>query len=385
MLTERFKEIRQETLTRCEKLSQEDMVPQPDVFVSPPKWHLGHTTWFFETFILKQFDKNYQVFNEDYNFIFNSYYESIGKRVNRNRRGMLFRPPVADIYAYRAHVDAAIIALLEKKSDDELLKLLELGLQHEQQHQELIITDTKYIFSQNPLLPVWDVNKTLERYRLPEKVDWFSVPEGVYEIGYKGENFCFDNELNSHKQYIQPFNIMNRPVSNGEYLAFIQAGGYNNPLYWLSEGWDWVQTESITHPMYWYEKEGEFYFFHLDGLKPLDLQLPLMHVSYFEAEAFARWKEMRLPTEFEWETAARMYPVIFNTCVWEWTGSAYLPYPGFKVAEGAVGEYNGKFMVNQMVLRGKSLATPQNHSRITYRNFFSANLQWQFSGIRLVK
>lgn len=385
MLKERYTEIRQETIKRCEKLSPEDMVPQPDIFVSPPKWHLGHTTWFFETFILKQFDKNYTVFNDDYNFIFNSYYESIGKRVNRNQRGMLFRPPIADIFAYRKHVDAAIIYLLENNSNEELRQLLELGLQHEQQHQELIITDTKYIFAQNPLLPIWDADKTLDRFKLPETLEWLPVPEGVYEIGYKGEGFCFDNELNSHKQYIQSLEIMNRPISNGEYLEFIKAGGYKNPLYWLSEGWDWVNAEQIVHPMYWFEKDGAYSFFHLDGLKPLDLQLPLMHVSYFEADAFARWKGMRLPTEFEWETAARMYPAQFNTCVWEWTGSAYLPYPGFTTAEGAVGEYNGKFMVNQMVLRGKSLATSENHSRITYRNFFSTNLQWQFSGVRLVK
>jgi len=384
-LKTRYIQVRNETLKRCERLLPEDMVVQAEVFGSPVKWHLGHTTWFFETFILKAFATDYKVFNEDYNFIFNSYYESIGQRVNRNRRGMLFRPPVSGIYTYRQYVDDAIVALLEHRSDDELLKLLELGLQHEQQHQELIITDTKYIFAQNPLLPVWDAEKTLERFKLPIEIEWLSVEEGVYEIGYKGESFCFDNELNPHKQYIQPVEIMNRPVSNGEYLEFIQAGGYSNPLYWLSEGWDWVKTENITHPMYWFAEDGAYSFFHLDGLKPLDPQLPLMHVSYYEAEAFARWKGMRLPTEFEWETAARIYPGQFNTCVWEWTGSAYLPYPGFRVAEGAVGEYNGKFMVNQMVLRGKSLATPEGHSRITYRNFFSANLQWQFSGIRLVR
>jgi ergothioneine biosynthesis protein EgtB len=384
-LKTRYTQVRKETLKRCEKLLPEDMVVQAEVFGSPVKWHLGHTTWFFETFILKRFDKNYKVLSEDHNFIFNSYYESIGERVNRNRRGMLFRPPVSEIYAYRQYVDGAILALLEHNSDEELLQLMELGLQHEQQHQELIITDTKYIFAQNPLLPVWDAEKTLERFRLPIGIEWLPVTEGVYEIGYKGENFCFDNELNPHKQYIQPLEMMNRPVSNGEYLEFVEAGGYENPLYWLSEGWDWVKSENITHPMYWFREKESYSFFHLDGLKPLDPQLPLMHVSYYEAEAFARWKNMRLPTEFEWEAAARIYPGQFNTCVWEWTGSAYLPYPGFRVAEGAVGEYNGKFMVNQMVLRGKSLATPEGHSRITYRNFFSANLQWQFSGIRLVK
>lgn len=385
MVQERYIQIRQETLRRCEKLSPEDMVPQPEVFVSPPKWHLGHTTWFFETFILKVNEPGYREFNSDYNFIFNSYYEAIGKRVNRRHRGMLFRPPVTDILAYRRYVDDAVLAWLDSHPDNRLLSLLELGLQHEQQHQELIITDTKYIFSQNPLLPVWDADKTLERFQLPETMDWLAVKEGVYEIGYKGEGFCFDNELGVHKQYIQALELMNRPVSNGEYLEFMRAGGYKKPQYWLSEGWDWVNAHRIEHPLYWYAEDEGYSFFHLDGLKPLNPNLPLMHISYFEADAFARWKGMRLPTEFEWETAARMYPGAFNTGVWEWTQSAYLAYPGFAVAEGAVGEYNGKFMVNQMVLRGKSLATPENHSRITYRNFFHPHYQWQFSGVRLAK
>lgn len=384
-MREKFIQVRQETLRRCEKLSPEDMVPQPDVFVSPAKWHLGHTTWFFETFILKNFVSDYAVFDASYNFIFNSYYESIGERVNRNHRGMLFRPHLENVWAYRKYVDSAVLSLLETNSSPELIKLLELGLQHEQQHQELIITDTKYIFSHNPLLPIWDENETLEKYRLSSSVNWLSIPEGVYEIGHQADGFCFDNELGVHKQYIRQTEIMDRPVTNGEYLAFMQDGGYENARYWLSEGWDWVKTERIKNPMYWYEQNGAYQFFHLDGLKPLDRELPVMHVSYFEADAFARWKGLRLPTEFEWETAARLFPALMQTQVWEWTGSAYLAYPNFKIEDGAVGEYNGKFMVNQMVLRGKSLATPEGHSRITYRNFFPANLQWQFSGIRLAK
>lgn len=385
MWKERYIQVRNETVRRCEKLSPEDMVPQPETFVSPAKWHLGHTTWFFETFILKAFDRGYREYDAGFNFIFNSYYEAVGERVNRGHRGLLFRPAVSEIMDYRHHVDSAVLAWLDKDGADGRTDLLELGLQHEQQHQELLVTDTKYIFSQNPLMPVWDVEKTLDRFRLPATSDWLSVPEGVYEIGYKGEGFCFDNELGVHKQYIRASEIMNRPVSNGEFIEFIDAGGYADPAYWLSEGWDWVNDRNVRHPMYWYADGGGYAFFHLDGLKPLDPQLPLMHVSYFEADAFARWKGMCLPTEFEWETAARIYPNFFNTCVWEWTRSAYLAYPGFRIAEGAVGEYNGKFMVNQMVLRGKSPATPENHARITYRNFFHPHMQWQFSGIRLAK
>ena len=381
----RYTQIRQETLRRCSKLSAEDMVPQPEVFVSPAKWHLGHTTWFFETFILKAHVPGYRVFDATYNFIFNSYYESIGERGNRNHRGMLFRPPLADILAYRAYVDDAVLAWLESAPDAQLLSLLELGLQHEQQHQELLVTDTKYIFSQNPLLPVWDASQTLEHLRQPRDITWLTVPEGVYEIGHRGDGFCFDNELGVHKQYIRATELMDRPVTNGEYLEFIQAGGYREPRHWLSEGWEWVKTQPVKLPLYWQEKNGSYFFFHIDGLKPLDLDLPLMHVSYFEADAFARWKNLRLPTEFEWETAARLHPQLMQTAVWEWTQSAYLPYPGFEVAEGAVGEYNGKFMVSQMVLRGNSIATPEGHSRVTYRNFFHPQYQWQFSGIRLAK
>lgn len=383
MYTERYRQIRQETLERCEKLSAEDMLPQPEAFVSPAKWHLGHTTWFFETFILKAFDKTYREYSPDFHFIFNSYYESLGERVARNHRGMLFRPPIGELFAYRNYVDEAMMRLLKTGETAAFAEFIELGLQHEQQHQELLVTDTKYIFSRNPLLPVWDAEKTLSHLALDERHGWLEVPEGVYEIGHREKGFCFDNELGIHKQYIRAVQLMDRPVSNREYLVFIEAGGYDNPLYWLSEGWEWVRTQQIKAPMHWHERAGGFHFFHLDGLKPLDPDLPLMHVSYFEADAFARWKGLRLPTEFEWETAARLHLSLAETPVWEWTQSAYLPYPGFRIAEGAAGEYNGKFMVSQMVLRGKSIATPEGHSRITYRNFFHPYLQWQFSGIRL--
>ena len=385
-MTERYTQVRAETERRCKGLSPEDMLPQPEEFVSPAKWHLGHSTWFFETFVLKPFMPGYREFDPSYNFLFNSYYEGIGERVRRNRRGLLFRPPADDIRAYRRYVDDAMKQWLPS-ADEAQLATVELGLQHEQQHQELLVTDTKYIFAQNPLLPVWDAEQTLDPYRRAEPLKWLNIPEGIYEIGSRpSDGFCFDNELGRHKQYIRGTEIMSRPVTNGEFLAFIRAGGYAEAKYWLSEGWEWVNTRQIRHPMYWYPEGGDFRFFHLDGLKPLDPQLPLMHISYYEADAYARWKGLSLPTEFEWEAAAQLHPQIFNdTGVWEWTGSAYLPYPGFAIAEGAVGEYNGKFMVNQLVLRGKSLATPEGHSRITYRNFFHAHHQWQFSGLRLVK
>lgn len=380
----RFLHIRKRSVELCSALKTEDFVCQPVAWVSPPKWHLAHTTWFFEAFILTRFLPDYQLFHKDYNFLFNSYYETIGERVQRNHRGMLFRPPLEDIFAYRRYVEEHMAHLLKENADPLVSELVELGLQHEQQHQELLITDTKYIFAQNPLLPVWDAKATLETFRQPAALQWLSVEEGVYEIGYEGTGFCFDNEWGRHKQYLRNFSIMNRPVTNGEYLEFLEAGGYQNFRYWLSEGWEWVKENDIVHPMYWYKIEEQWWSYHLDGLKPLDPALPLMHISYFEADAYARWKGQRLPTEFEWETAARLYPACFKNEVWEWTQSAYLAYPGFRIAEGATGEYNGKFMINQMVLRGGSLATAPGHSRVSYRNFFHPHLQWQFSGVRLV-
>jgi ergothioneine biosynthesis protein EgtB len=282
-------------------------------------------------------------------------------------------------------VDEAMSIFLSTGVSDAAAATVTLGLQHEQQHQELLVTDTLYLFSCHPLLPVWDESMTLQKYRQSAEYRWLSLPEGVHTIGYEGDGFCFDNELGVHKQYIPAGEIMSRPVTNGEFLEFIEDGGYKNFRYWLSEGWDWVNREKIEHPLYWQKKEQDWYFYHIDGLKKLDADLPLMHVSYYEAEAFAHWKKMRLPTEFEWETAAKLYPESFRPVVWEWTQSAYLPYPGFKTAEGAIGEYNGKFMVSQMVLRGGSIATPAGHTRFTYRNFFHPHFQWQFSGIRLMK
>jgi ergothioneine biosynthesis protein EgtB len=237
----------------------------------------------------------------------------------------------------------------------------------------------------HPLFPVWDANSTLNNYKLSQEFKWLEINEGVYSIGHSGGEFCFDNEQPVHKQFVNSFSVMDRPVTNREYLEFIKDNGYKNFKFWLAEGWDWIKRENIEHPMHWHKKDGEYFFFHLDGLKKLDLDLPVMHISYYEAEAFSHWKGLSLPTEFEWETAAKQFPTAFKNIVWEWTQSAYLPYPGFKIAEGAIGEYNGKFMINQMVLRGGSLVTPKDHSRVTYRNFFHPHLQWQFSGIRLIK
>lgn len=380
-----YTSIRQATEAICTKLQPEDYVAQPVAWVSPPKWHLAHTTWFFENFILKEAIPGYKIFDKDFHFLFNSYYETAGRHLGRDQRGALSRPSVDAVYAYRRHVDEAIVQLLSHPIDEKFEKTIQLGLQHEQQHQELLVTDTKFIFSQNPLLPVWDEEKTLDHLRQAEDLQWLEVPEGVYEIGFYGEGFCFDNELQLHKQFIHSIDIRSQVVTNGEYLEFINDGGYQNVRYWLSEGWEWLHTDRIEHPMYWYKQDGERYFYHLDGLKKLDLSLPLMHISYYEADAFARWKGLRLPTEFEWETAARLFPSFFTNMVWEWTKSAYSSYPGFATDEGTIGEYNGKFMVNQMVLRGGSIATPEGHSRVSYRNFFHPQMQWQFSGLRLAK
>lgn len=384
-MKDRFLQIRHHTLYLCRDLHPEDTVVQPSVFASPPKWHLGHTTWFFETFVLKRFAEHYRSFDETFDYLFNSYYESLGDRLDRNHRGFLFRPLLQQVLEYRAYVDSEVASLLEQNTDPDVFAVVELGLQHEQQHQELLITDTKYLFSQHPFFPAWKKDGSGGINSVDEKIAWRKVSAGVYPIGYDGSGFCFDNELGVHQQYIHDFEIMNRPVTNKEYLEFIEAGGYEDFRYWLSEGWQWVKDNGIKYPMYWHKKEDGWYFFHLDGLQPMVKNAPAMHLSYFEAEAFARWKGYSLPTEFEWETAAKKFPVDFSNNVWEWTQSAYLPYPGFKIAAGAVGEYNGKFMVSQIVLKGGSLATPEGHTRPTYRNFFHPQMQWQFSGVRLIQ
>jgi len=380
-LVDQFLTIRKYTESICEPLQTEDYVVQPIEDVSPPKWHLGHTTWFFETFILKPHAASYQEYNPDYNFVFNSYYETVGARVIRTDRGNLSRPSVSEIYLYRHYVDEAMTDLLSETISDEVMELLILGFNHEQQHQELLLTDIKYILGNNPLFPVYS-NDWKEHEEIQTQPDRIVITEGIYEIGFAGSDFCFDNELNRHKVYLNDFEISAVLETNGSYLEFIKAGGYSDFNYWHAEGWDWVKTNGIKAPMYWHEIDGDWFNYTYAGLLPLNSLHPVTHISYYEAYAYASWKGMRLPTEFEWEIAAGQ----FNWGKrWEWTESAYLPYPGFSKAPGAIGEYNGKFMVNQKVLRGASVATPKDHGRITYRNFFHPHLRWQFTGIRLAK
>ena len=378
----RYSEIRQHSVDICEPLEIEDYVVQPIIDVSPPKWHLGHTTWFFETFILIPNVPDYEVFDTQYNFVFNSYYETVGARVIRTDRGNLSRPSVSDIYKYRKYVDDKMQDFLESDLMNESIEaLLELGLNHEQQHQELLMTDIKYILGHNPLFPVYK-KETSQPNDAVIHSEMIQFSEGVYEIGFEGEGFCFDNELGRHKVYLNDFVISNQLVTNGEYLEFMKAGGYSHFRHWHAEGWDWVKQNQAKSPLYWHFVDGKWMHYTLGGLQEINADEPLCHINFFEASAFASWKEMRLPTEAEWEVASNHFDWGRR---WEWTNSAYLPYPGFKKEAGAVGEYNGKFMVNQTDLRGASDATPKGHSRNTYRNFFPTNLQWQFTGIRLAK
>jgi ergothioneine biosynthesis protein EgtB len=376
-----FNTVRKYSEHICAPLENEDYVPQPVPFVSPPKWHLAHSTWFFETFILKQFQPGYKEFNPDFNFLFNSYYNNVGERTLRTDRGNMTRPTTQAVYAYRRHVDECMHELLDRELEPDQLSLIRLGLHHEQQHQELLVTDIKYILGHNPLFPVYKTGHNLIASKNKE-TGFLTIPEGVYDIGYAGDDFCFDNELGRHKVYLHEFEISKALVTNGEYLEFMEAGGYQDFNLWLDEGWSWVNTHQINSPMYWHKIGGEWHYFTLGGLQKVDPDAMLSHVSFFEANAFSQWKQMRLPTEFEWEIASVNLDWGQR---WEWTNSAYLPYPGFTKAPGAVGEYNGKFMINQMVLRGASVGTSPSHSRRTYRNFFHAPERWQYTGIRLVK
>jgi ergothioneine biosynthesis protein EgtB len=377
-----FRDVRQYTESLCRPLQPEDMVPQPVSFVSPAKWHLAHTTWFFEEFLLRPNLAGYKCFCEDFSYLFNSYYNTVGKRVLKADRGNITRPGVDEVYEYRKHVDAAVEQLLSHSDlDSEVLALLELGLNHEQQHQELLLTDIKYILGHNPIFPVYQDGCSLVTQQNSHP-GWIQIDEGVYEVGFAGDGFHYDNELGRHKVYIHETQLNKSLVTVGEFLEFMNDGGYGNHNLWLDEGWAWVNKSTTNAPLYWHQVDGEWWHYTLSGFKPVDEQHILGHVNYYEAWAFAEWKGMRLPTEFEWEIASDR---IGWGQRWEWTGSAYLPYPGFAKAEGAIGEYNGKFMINTMVLRGGSSATAPNHSRPTYRNFFHPKTQWQCTGIRLAK
>lgn len=413
-----FNTVRRTTERICEPLVTEDYCIQSMPDVSPPKWHLAHTSWFFEQVILQRYAASYTPINETYFYLFNSYYQSFGERWKRDIRGTLSRPTVKDVYAYRSAVNERtrkFIETMDEKTYSEVASLVELGLHHEQQHQELLVTDIKHILSMSPLRPVYkELSAKKMTIEIP-KAKFIPLEGGVFEMGANGTGFAWDNEFPKHKTFVNDFSLMNRLVTNGEYLEFIDDGGYQNPLLWLSDGWDAVTREQWIAPLYWLKLDGEWQMMTLAGLRPIDVSEPVAHVSYYEAWAFARWSNKRLPTETEWEKGASLvkasascgnflenenyHPVAYEQAagvnengfsqmfgdVWEWTASSYLPYPGYKQEAGPLGEYNGKFMINQVVLRGGSCATPRSHIRATYRNFFPCDKRWQFTGIRLAE
>ncbi|AZQ43455.1 ergothioneine biosynthesis protein EgtB [Nonlabens ponticola] len=377
-----FNQTRAATENLCKPLATEDYVVQPIVDVSPPKWHLGHTTWFFEEFLLVPYLPHYERYDERYAYVFNSYYESMGKRVVRTDRGNLSRPSVADVYKYRAHVNEHMQKLLASELATDAIPVIEIGIHHEKQHQELLMTDIKYILGNNPLLPKYgevDHEVFVENH----EQEWIEMPDGIYHIGHDTKEFCYDNELPRHRIFLEPYALSNKLVTNADWMEFMQAGGYTEVLLWHTEGWDWVSKNNIAAPNYWHNDEnGEWFNYTLNGYEKINLEAAVTHISYYEAFAFAQWKGLRLPTEFEWEAAQDKLDYGKR---WEWTESAYLPYPNYQKPDGALGEYNGKFMVNQKVLRGYSIATPDHHARPTYRNFFHPYLRWQFTGLRLAK
>jgi ergothioneine biosynthesis protein EgtB len=405
-LTDRFLATRSLTESLASSLSAEDQTVQSMPDVSPTKWHRAHTTWFFETFLLTPSLHGYQVFHPDFGFLFNSYYEGVGARYPRQDRGLVSRPGIEEVARYRAHVDKAMAALLDDSSDGSVTRLTELGIQHEQQHQELLLMDIKHVLSRNPLSPAYDA----VRFPAPSpeaETTWSEYAEGTRDVGHAGAKFCFDNELPRHRVYLEPFSLADQLVTCGQWLAFIEDAGYHRPELWLSDGWATVQSEGWESPLYWSKADGSWQEFTLGGPIPVNPAQPVCHLSYYEADAFARWASCRLPTETEWEVAAGAHPVTGHFLdqtrlhprpvdgppadatpygdVWQWTSSAYSPYPGFEPAPGAVGEYNGKFMVNQYVLRGGSCVTPPDHLRATYRNFFPPAARWAFSGLRLAR
>ena len=410
-LFKNYKQVRAFSEKLCEPLETEDYVIQTMPDVSPTKWHLAHTSWFFEAFILSKATENYKSINPLYAYLFNSYYIQMGERWYRPNRGILSRPTVKEISEYRKHVDNHMLHLIEncnEKTFAEFAAVIEIGLNHEQQHQELLLTDIKHVLSHNPLRPVYS-HKTKENNSLIQKINWIEFEGGISEIGYTGNSFAYDNETPKHKEFLNPFKIANRLVTNEEYIEFIEDGGYEDAIHWLSDGWATVEEEKWKTPLYWEKKDGKWWNFTLNGFGEVRFDDPVCHVSLYEADAFASWKDARLPTEAEWEVAAADLPYSGNFVesenfhpvslkngneeelnqmygdVWEWTRSAYSPYPGYKPLPGALGEYNGKFMSSQMVLRGGSCATSQTHIRKTYRNFFPPHSRWQFMGIRLAK
>jgi len=403
-LRERYARIRKLSLHITEELSAEDQMLQSMPDASPTKWHLAHTTWFFETFILEPHARNYKPLNPRYKYAFNSYYKQLGSHPYRGARGLMSRPSLDEVYGYRAHVDEAMSQHIEHFSSD-TLALLEVGLNHEQQHQELILTDIKHALWSGPLRP--EPVKGSGPRATAQRLRWIEFEGSIHSIGHAGGDFCFDNECPRHEVLLRPFALASRAVTNGEYMHFIADGGYRRSELWLSEGWDAVGNQRWDAPLYWERSEdGGWWQFANPGLQAVDPAEPVCHISYYEADAYARWSGHRLPTEQEWEVAASQSPArgamlddsVFRPQaakgdglqqmfgdVWEWTASPYVPYPGFSPAPGLIGEYNGKFMCNQMVLRGGSCATPASHIRATYRNFFPPHVRWQFSGIRLAK
>ncbi len=413
-MTADYARVRAASLALAAPLSAEDCCVQSMPDASPVKWHLAHTSWFFETFVLETFEPNFTPFHPVFRVLFNSYYQGVGPRHPRAQRGLLTRPGMQQVLDYRAQVDARVQALLGGAPPERLCALVELGLQHEQQHQELLLTDIKHLLSCNPLLPAYASAAAALPLQQTSRMRWLPLAAGLREIGHAGDGFAFDNELPRHAVYLHGCVLASRPVSNAEYLAFIEDGGYSRPGLWLADGWDWLQSHGRECPLYWQRRlEGDWAEFSLYGLQMLQPAQPVTHLSYYEADAYARWAHARLPTEAEWECAAldfapvqeqqpaqagsqRLHPVAMDQPpavhnrwssppgeVWEWTQSSYAPYPGFRAAQGAVGEYNGKFMVNQYVLRGGSCASPLGHLRPSYRNFFAAGACWQFAGLRL--
>ncbi len=411
-MVDRYQRVRRRTEELAEPLEPDDYMLQAMDDASPSKWHLGHVSWFFETFLLRPRLDSYLAIEDRYQYLFNSYYDGAGPQWYRPARGQLSRPTVPQVYDFRAHVDAGMVELIEDTSPDDLEalgSLMTLGLNHEQQHQELFVTDLKYNLSVNPLRPAY--HDRAPAYGEPVALVWESYEGGVHPIGHDREGFAFDNEWPRHDVLLHPYALGSRPTTNGEFIEFIDDGGYANPDHWLSEGYKTVQANGWVAPLYWEVIDGEWWSQTMSGMRPIDTNGPVVHVSYYEADAYARWAGRRLPTEQEWEHAASGEPIEGNFSdsrllhpspasehavsekggrlrqiygdLWEWTRSPYSPYPGFRPLEGVVGEYNGKFMVNQMVLRGGSCATPADHIRASYRNFFPANARWQFSGIRL--